>query len=85
MPGPLAAAALAAVIGCASAQEPDPAPSPEPDPVSPALAEAVFDSAWSMVYRTYYDTTFAGVDWLALREELRPVARNAGTTDSLRS
>jgi carboxyl-terminal processing protease len=85
LPGPLAAAALAAVIGCASAPEPDPAPSPEPDPVSPALAEAVFDSAWSMVYRTYYDTTFAGVDWLALREELRPVARNAGTTDSLRS
>ena len=58
---------------------------PAPEPVSPELAEAVFDSAWSRVHRTYYDTTFNGLDWTAVRDELRPVARDAGTADSLRA
>ncbi|MGK7312289.1 MAG: S41 family peptidase [Candidatus Longimicrobiales bacterium M2_2A_002] len=56
-----------------------------PEPVSPELAETVFDSAWSRVYHTYYDTTFNGLDWTAVRDELLPVARDAGTADSLRA
>lgn len=89
------AALLAGVVlqGCASAggapleRSPAEASASEryAEPVSPTLALEVFDSAWSRIHRTYYDTTFNGVDWLALRDELRPVAREAGTADSLRS
>lgn len=80
----VAAAVLAtAMVSCSAGHSE--APSPEPEPVSPELAEAVFDSAWSRVYRTYYDTTFAGNDWIALGDQLRPVARDAGTADSLRA
>jgi carboxyl-terminal processing protease len=77
----------AAAGGAAPAPGPPSAPAPAPaaEPISPALAQEVFDSAWSRVHRAYYDTTFNGVDWVALGDELRPVAREAGTVDSLRS
>lgn len=38
---------------------------------------ASFDRAWQVVYETHFDTTFNGVDWRALREELRPRAVGA--------
>lgn len=77
-----AAVGIAAVglTACSSA----PAPA-APVPVSPGEAVTVFDSAWSRIDRTYYDSTFGGLDWDAVRAELRPVAREAGTVDSLRS
>lgn len=86
-PDPLRAwtAALLATVLASCATGGSGAPPPEPESVSPQVAEAVFDSAWSRVYRTYYDTTFAGNDWVALGDELRPVARDAGTADSLRT
>jgi carboxyl-terminal processing protease len=37
-----------------------------------ALALETFDKAWEIVYKTHFDTTFNGVDWVALRDELRP-------------
>ncbi len=74
---------LTAVIGC-SAGRASPGP-PEPEPVSPELAAAVFDTAWARVHQTYYDTTFAGNDWEAVRRDLLPAARDAGTADSLRA
>lgn len=37
-----------------------------------ALALETFDAAWTIVYRTHFDTTFNGVDWTAVRDELRP-------------
>jgi carboxyl-terminal processing protease len=43
------------------------------------LAIASFDSAWSRVNNTYYDPTFGGLDWDAMRNEFRPrveAARN---------
>lgn len=43
-----------------------------------------FDAAWRIVYETHFDTTFHGVDWPALREELRPAAANATTQEALR-
>jgi carboxyl-terminal processing protease len=42
---------------------------------------ATFDSAWSTIHRTHYDTTFNGVDWPAVRTELRPRA-TAATSDA---
>ena len=41
---------------------------------APDSARAVesFDRAWSIIDATYFDTTFAGLDWPAIRDELRP-------------
>jgi carboxyl-terminal processing protease len=47
-------------------------------------AAATFDSAWSIVSRTYWDTTFNGVSWKSVREELRPKAVAAPTVTALR-
>ncbi|MEO6444883.1 MAG: S41 family peptidase [Gemmatimonadaceae bacterium] len=45
-----------------------------------ALAVATVDSAWSRINRSYYDSTFKGIDWPALRVELR---RRAGGARSM--
>lgn len=52
--------------------------------ISRELAVETFDSAWSIVYETHFDTTFNGIDWLALKRELRPRAAAAGDTEGLR-
>jgi carboxyl-terminal processing protease len=88
--GTFAAAVTLAAAGCgAGTGGPVPTGAADgaaaPERVEPALAEAVFDSAWSLIHRTYYDTTFAGNDWLAVRRELASAARDAGTVDSLRT
>lgn len=69
------------LAGCALAPE---ARAQAGDGIDPGLAEATFDSAWSILHRTYWDTTFNGVDWPATREELRPRARAARTDAELR-
>ncbi len=69
VPAPPAAAAPAAVEGPAIARE---------------LALATFDSAWSRIANTHYDTTFRGVDWAGVRDELRPRAASSRTVDALR-
>ena len=38
---------------------------------------ATFDAAWRIVETTHFDPTFNGVDWNAVREELRPRAAAA--------
>jgi carboxyl-terminal processing protease len=43
-----------------------------------------FDSAWSIIRRTHFDSTFNGVDWNAVRTELRPKAEAARTNEELR-
>ncbi len=48
------------------------------------LALATFDSAWTRIRDTHYDTTFNGLDWNAVRTELRPRAAAAETLDQLR-
>lgn len=53
--------------------------------LAPSLAAATFDSAWTVIHRTHFDTTFNGVDWPALRDELRPRAVAARTQDELRA
>ncbi|WP_411280578.1 S41 family peptidase [Gemmatimonas sp.] len=44
-----------------------------------------FDSAWSIIGRTHWDTTYHGVNWTAVRAELRPKAAAATTTGQLRT
>ncbi|HET7585325.1 MAG TPA: S41 family peptidase [Gemmatimonadaceae bacterium] len=49
------------------------------------LALATFDTAWQLIYERHFDTTFNGVDWMAVRAELRPRAAAARTTEELRA
>ncbi len=44
-----------------------------------------FDTAWTIIARTHWDTTYNGVNWRALRDELRPKAAAAQTTGELRA
>ena len=53
--------------------------------VDSAVAVATFDSAWSRIATTYYDSAMRGIDWAAVRTELRPRAASAPTTAELRS
>lgn len=55
------------------------ASSPVADPL------VTFDSAWSIIGRTHWDTTYNGVNWTALRAELRPRAAAATSTGELRA
>ncbi len=57
---------------------------PAQAPLDSTAALATFDSAWSAIHRTHYDTTFNGVDWPAVRTELRPRAAAATSTRQLR-
>jgi carboxyl-terminal processing protease len=75
-----AAVALVAVVACTA--RPQPAPAPAYDA---AVGLATFDSAWQLVYATHFDTTFNGVDWRALKGELRSRAETAATTAALRA
>ncbi|HLL45694.1 MAG TPA: hypothetical protein VK399_03255, partial [Longimicrobiaceae bacterium] len=68
----------AAVLGLGSH------PAAAQDPATTVLALATFDSAWSVIHRTHFDTTFNGVDWTAVRTELRPRAEAAKTPAELR-
>src|SRR5688500_4080752 len=53
-------------------------------PITRELALLTFDSAWSRIAHTHYDTAFGGVDWIAVRAELRPRAESATTLAELR-
>lgn len=77
----------AMVAACAGApRAPEPAPTAGGSPALPATeALVVFDSAWSLINRSHYDSTFNGVNWAAVREELRPRAAQAATVASLRA
>jgi carboxyl-terminal processing protease len=48
------------------------------------LALLTFDSAWSRIAHTHYDTAYGGVDWAGVRAELRPRAEAATTLGALR-
>ena len=64
--------------GCASRR-------PPVDAIDRVSALETFDRAWSVIYESHFDTEFNGVDWLALRDELRPQAADATTTPELRT
>ena len=52
--------------------------------VTPGLALATFDSAWSRIDRSFYDTAFLASRWRVLRDSLRPIAAGAKTNAQLR-
>lgn len=54
-------------------------------PVDGAVAAASFDTAWSVIERTHWDTTYNGVDWDSVGRALRPRAAAARTGAELRA
>lgn len=87
-------AALALLAGCRTPPHvaravlgpvPLPAAAPIEREISAEIAIATFDSTWSRIRNTYYDTTLKGLDWNAVRRELRPRAERAATRSELRA
>ena len=68
---------LGALVACPQSKPPQPASKPSSQVLS-------FDYAWQRVHDTYHDPNMGGVDWEAVREELRPEAEKATDNDSLR-
>ncbi len=86
--------ALAILAGCQTLPRaararlgavPIPTAAPIEREVSAKIAIATFDSTWTRVRNTYYDTTLKGLDWNAVRHELRPRAERAATSAELRA
>src|SRR5262249_19166429 len=50
----------------------------------PEKAVESFDEAWKIIQRTHYDPKLNGVDWDKVKQELRPKAQAAKTTEELR-
>jgi carboxyl-terminal processing protease len=76
---------LAAVLGAGLAACARPATETPAPAYDAATGLATFDAAWRIVHETHFDTTFNGVDWVALRDELRPQAEQARSTGALRA
>jgi carboxyl-terminal processing protease len=79
----IAVALLAAACG-AAVQRDTAVASPRPERIDSALAVQTFDSAWSRIRSTYYDSTFHGRDWDAVRRDLLPQASRARDAAALR-
>jgi carboxyl-terminal processing protease len=75
-----AAPALAALLALSPAR----AQTPRGTPIAPALAAETFDSAWSVVDRTLWDSVVVNRVWAPARAELRPRAERARTVEELR-
>lgn len=63
---------------------PLPASAPVAREITAEIALATFDSAWTRIRNTYYDIALKGLDWNAVRRELRPRAERAATRADLR-
>lgn len=57
------------------------------DPAPPWRAAALssFDEAWTTINDSFYDPTFGGLNWVAVRDELRPRVASATTVDAARA
>ncbi len=53
--------------------------------LDPTLAQATFDSVWNRVLNTHYDPELGGLDWEAVREEMRPQVGRASSALELRT
>ncbi len=88
----LSLASISVAFGCASpSRTPAPAavttaraiaPAPAPAPIRPA---ETFDAVWTTVRDSHFDKDLNGVDWNAVRDELRPKALAATTQDESRA
>jgi carboxyl-terminal processing protease len=54
-------------------------------PISAGLALLTFDSAWSRIAHTHFDSIFARTTWAEVRTELRPQAAAATSLQELRA
>lgn len=83
----LALSAITLQLGCAASRSgPKRAlTAADREPITPEWALENFDAAWRMIYEHHFDPEFNGVDWLALRDELRPKAESAATRGELRN
>ncbi len=50
-----------------------------------ALDLASFDEVWKTIHEKHFDPTFNGVDWKAVRDELRPEVEKAGSRKEARA
>lgn len=57
----------------------------EAAPIDTAVELATFDSVWTRIQRTYYDSTMRGIDWSAVRTELRPRVARARSRAEVRA
>ncbi|MCR4375922.1 MAG: S41 family peptidase [Acidobacteria bacterium] len=48
-------------------------------------ALASFDEAWTTINASFYDPAFGGLDWAAVRDELRPRIASAATAEAARA
>ena len=81
--GPRAAVSACLAVSALVGPAPGTAQSSRQDVAS--VSEATFDSAWSRIANTHFDPEMGGVDWDAVRAELRPRALAAESPDSLRA
>jgi carboxyl-terminal processing protease len=54
-------------------------------PIDTTLELAAFDTVWTRIQRTYYDSTMRGLDWEAVRRELRPRVARAASRAAVRA
>ncbi len=73
---------MLAVAGFAADTEDSP---PELTPEQVQLNLESFDYVWSTINDRHFDTTFGGVDWKAVHEELRPKVESATTMPEART
>lgn len=84
----LAFALLASTLlapACATPKATKPEPAAAMTAPSPALRADTFDAVWTTVRDRHYDPNLNGVDWEAVRVELRPRALDAQSTEELRA
>lgn len=79
----LAAFALAAIAGCATAPRAYVEPPALTASARPAHNLEVFDRAWALVHEKYFDPAFRGRDWRALGPRYRPLAARADDNATL--
>ena len=80
---------LSVAAGCADSNSPSATPNTPPDqlktPISQEVALATFDETWNTVEQSDVELNHGGVDWVAVKVELRPKAQIATSREELRA
>ena len=75
-------------MGCSAEKTSSIAPNVDPwppkTPITQEIALATFDEIWNTVEQSDVERDHGGVDWVAVKEELRPKAMNATSREELR-
>ena len=80
----LVLALAAAAAGCTPAATAPAATAPARARADSLVNVATFDTAWARVRTHHYDSTFGGLDWDAVRAELRPRVEADPGTEAVR-